>query len=80
MTVELEEKAVALVGEGKVRISVNTVDVISGEVDGENGTYTATIDPGGSWCTCAHGSHRNPHAECSHVLAIRIESVRLVSR
>lgn len=77
MSVETEEKAVGLVGKGKVRISTNTTDVIAGEVDGEHGTYKVTIDPDGSWCECAHGSHRNPHAECSHVLAIRIERVRL---
>ncbi len=77
MSVETEDKAVGLVGKGRVRISTHTDDVISGEVDGEHGTYQVTLDPEGSWCSCAHGSHRNPHAECSHVLALRIEGVRL---
>jgi hypothetical protein len=77
VSVQTEEKAVDLVGKGKVKITTRTDDVTSGEVEGDHGTYKVTIDPSGSWCSCAHGTHRNPHAECSHVLAIKIETVRL---
>ena len=77
MRAETEEKAVAIVGKGRVRIETSTIDVTTAEVDGEHGTYRVTLDPEGQWCNCAHGSHRSPHAECSHVLAVRIERVRL---
>ncbi len=71
-----ETQAVALVGGGKVRIKAQTVDVLRGEVEGRHGVYAVTIDPEGAWCECEHGKHRNPHARCSHVLAVEIESVR----
>ncbi len=77
MRTRTEEKAVILAGEGKVRISTRTEDVTVAEVEGEHGTYRVTLDPEGSWCSCQHGTHRNPHADCSHVLAVRIETVRL---
>lgn len=76
MTTQTEEKAVALVGGGKVTIKVYTDDVLSGVVEGRHGEYAVTIDPAGAWCGCEHGKHRNPHSECSHVLALKIESVR----
>ncbi len=76
MTTQTEEKAVALAGGGKVTIDVQTDDVLSGTVEGGHGVYQVTIDPGGAWCECEHGKHRNPHSECSHVLALKIESVR----
>ena len=73
---QTEEKAVALVGGGKVRIKAHTDDVLRGEVEGGHGVYEVTIDPEGAWCECEHGKHRNPRARCSHVLAVEIESVR----
>lgn len=76
MTTQTEEKAVALVGGGKVRIMLHTDDVLSGVVEGRHGEYAVTIDPEGAWCGCEHGKHRNPRARCSHVLAVEIESVR----
>lgn len=71
------QKAVTLVGEGKVKITFQTADVTSGEVIGEHGVYRVEINPAGQWCSCEHGKHRSPMAECSHVLAVKVERERI---
>jgi predicted nucleic acid-binding Zn finger protein len=71
-----QDKAVLLVAQGRVKVTHRDENRISGVVVGGGGEYTVEVNPEGQWCTCTHGQHRGNHADCSHVLAVKVETIR----
>lgn len=70
-----ERKAINLVARGRVKVTVSDKDRLYGYVRGHHGEYVVEINPEGSWCGCAHGSHHPGRATCSHVLALRVAEI-----
>lgn len=66
-------KAVRIVLEGRVTIGEHTDDITTATVEGDTGTYTVILDPGGSACDCPAGEHG---MTCSHILATLLEIER----
>ena len=66
----LEQKAVDLVADERVRIAYDNGEVTVGDVwSFTDMIYHVTIYPGGHICTCKHGQEQ-PFNKCSHVIAL----------
>ncbi|HEX6520945.1 MAG TPA: hypothetical protein VF070_13180 [Streptosporangiaceae bacterium] len=66
MTPAAEQKAAAILTEGRLTITYLSGDWITAKCTGSSGTgYDTGHDPGGWNCTCP------AHRECSHIIALK---------
>jgi hypothetical protein len=70
----IEWKAMRLIADGHVTLKWSRADrtgrfVADGTVQGDHGTYTVKVEPGGNHCGCEYGT-QIPGVTCSHVRAL----------
>ena len=80
----IEYKAMRLLADGHVTLEWCREDITGrytadGTVEGDHGTYTVKVEPGGNQCGCEYNI-RIPGATCSHVRALETAAYLELSR
>ena len=69
----IEEKAIRLIVEERVRITGDSSDDISAKVQGDTGIYQVLWSPDPERSTCSCKANQEGHRKCSHLLAVELD-------